>query len=267
MSKYTPKISIYISSYQQKKYLDLAIKSALAQDYPNLEIIIVDDCSTDGSRELIETYLRTFPSLLKANFNAKNEGMIKNFNTGIQLCSGEYIMRLDGDDILMPNCVSKQVEFLLANPDLMACYPNLEVFDSESDKTICLYVNNQRPMRIGSVKNVIKYGCFFSGAFSLIKRSEIPKNGYRQAVESVCDYYFMVEVLMPKKKMGYVDEVLGRYRIHGDNVTQNRGKLIIHTFKAVMSIIKNYPSYTMAALYRIFDAGRAVFTKRNKWLH
>jgi len=92
-----PKVTIMISTYNQSKFVSQAIESALAQDYPNLEIVISDDCSTDDTPKLIENYLKE--SKIKFFRNEKNLGMTLNFRKLLYECaSGEWVVHLDGDD-------------------------------------------------------------------------------------------------------------------------------------------------------------------------
>src|SRR4051812_32117775 len=97
-------VSVVLTSYNQPALLKLAFDSLLNQTYENIEIIIVDDCSTDiGNRKLIERLNQRYPKKIKTYFQEKNVGIPKNKNTGFHLASGEYITYLDGDDTYYEN--------------------------------------------------------------------------------------------------------------------------------------------------------------------
>jgi len=262
----TPLVSILISSYQQRVFLNQAIESALTQTYPNIEIIIGDDGSTDGSVELIRSFSEAFPDKIMGLFHPQNIGVINNYNSLLAAATGKYVLRLDGDDLLSPENVSKQVELLEAHSHIIGCYHNLELFRSDSNETICLFIDKKRPARKGTLTNVIKYGCFFPGAFTMLRKESTPSAGYDQRAKSVSDYLYMVNTLSIGGEIMYIDEVLGRYRIHGGNLTQSRKRLILHTLWAVGIIISRYPKHIHHAIFRLFDAAKAMITKRNAWI-
>lgn len=266
MSDSLPLVSILISSYQQRDFLEKAIESALNQSYPNIEIIIGDDASSDGSVELIRSFSKKFSKKIMGLYHPQNIGVINNYNSLLSASSGKYVMRLDGDDLLLPENVSRQVKLLEANPHIIGCYHNLELFYSDSNETICLFIDKKRPARKGTFTNVIKYGCFFPGAFTMIRNKSIPSQGYDRRAKSVSDYLFMVNILRKGGEVIYLNEVLGRYRIHGGNLTKSKQRLIIHTIWAVGIIMANYPKYMFHAIFRLFDAAKAVTSGRNEWL-
>lgn len=104
-------VSVIISNYNYGKYLGQAIDSALAQTYPAVEVVVVDDGSTDDSREIISTYGDRVVPVLK-----RNEGMISAMNAGFSSSKGEIICFLDSDDVLMPHRVERAVAVLEAYP-------------------------------------------------------------------------------------------------------------------------------------------------------
>lgn len=110
-----PFVSFCISSYNQKDYFLEALEGALAQDYPNMEVIVADDCSTDGSQAAIRARVERYraergahPVVLK--FNEQNLGIIKNREGLYALAKGRLIVNADGDDVSFPNRVSRVVE-------------------------------------------------------------------------------------------------------------------------------------------------------------
>lgn len=95
----TPKVSICIPVYNSAAYLTAAVESALAQCYDSFEILIVDDCSTDGSSDIAAEFAER-SSLVRFVANATNMGMVANWNRCLELAKGEYIKFLFGDDLL-----------------------------------------------------------------------------------------------------------------------------------------------------------------------
>lgn len=107
-----PLVSILINNYNYDKYLKNSIDSALSQTYKPVEVIVVDDGSTDISREIIESYGSKIRAVLK-----ENGGQASAFNLGFQASDGEIICFLDSDDTFLPTKVEKTVEIFCQNPD------------------------------------------------------------------------------------------------------------------------------------------------------
>lgn len=110
-----PRVSVLMSVYNGEKYLKESIESILSQTYSDFEFIIIDDGSTDNSLKII----KAFPDQrIRLVCNKKNIGLANSLNRGIKLAQGEYILRMDADDISLPNRITKQVKYMDANPDI-----------------------------------------------------------------------------------------------------------------------------------------------------
>jgi glycosyltransferase involved in cell wall biosynthesis len=116
-----PLVSVIITSYNRAKWLKQAIDSVLEQDYPNLELVISDNCSTDGTDELISTYQHD--SRVKYYKNNTNIGMIANFYKAfLELAKGKYVTHVSSDDYLCNNT------FLSKGVDAFETHPDVEIF-------------------------------------------------------------------------------------------------------------------------------------------
>lgn len=114
-----PLVSIIIPAYNAERYVKEALDSALAQTYPNCEVIVVDDGSTDRTRTILESYMAE--GKIRYIYQ-KNKGLAGARNVGIRAARGEYIALLDSDDILLPDKVREQVEALESHPSYGVCY-------------------------------------------------------------------------------------------------------------------------------------------------
>ncbi len=110
------KISVILSVYNSEKYLAEAIDSILNQTFSDFELILIDDCSTDGSGKLMEAYREADPRVVLLK-NPENIGLTRSLNRGLDIAKGEYIARMDADDISLPERFAKQAAFLDAHPD------------------------------------------------------------------------------------------------------------------------------------------------------
>lgn len=109
-----PLVSIIIPVYNKAKFVDETLESALSQTYPHIELVLINDGSTDGSLEILETYKSEFPDKIIL-IDQMNGGVSKATNAGIQASKGDYIQFLDADDLLSPHKIENQVSLLKGN--------------------------------------------------------------------------------------------------------------------------------------------------------
>ncbi len=176
------KISVFITSYNQKKYLVEAVESVLAQTLKPFEIIIVDDCSTDGSREIIESYAYTHPKLIRPFYHERNLGIGKNKAFAQKQARGEWLTYLDGDDRFLPEKLEMEFKTLQQHPDSKVVYSNFYSINEEGKRSR-LWVDKTPPPS----------GYIFSQVFS----RSFPHNTLfrNELISSDC-----------LKKIGYYDE-------------------------------------------------------------
>lgn len=217
-----PLVSVAIITFNQKDFLLDCVESILAQDYPNIEIAVADDGSRDGSQELLRQYAAVHPGVFKLALAEHNRGITVNSNAALALCTGKYIAWMGGDDLMLPGKLSKQVAFMERHPDCTICYHNLDVFDSDSNKTLYLSADKAKPLE-GGVKVVIENQCFNGACASMVRADKSPQGGFNELIPYASDWMYWIESLHNGGTINYIDEVLGRYRRHGGNVTKNRG--------------------------------------------
>ncbi len=112
-----PKVSIFIPVYNTEKYIDQSIKSVINQTYSDWELIVLDDCSTDNTFEIINSYKKK-DQRIKIYRNKENLGMMPNWIEGIKLCSGEYWGKLDADDYWEPTMIEDSINILKKHNDV-----------------------------------------------------------------------------------------------------------------------------------------------------
>jgi glycosyltransferase involved in cell wall biosynthesis len=208
-----PLVSIIVNNYNHGDYLEQAISSALGQTYADVEVVVVDDGSTDDSREVIRQFGSRIIAVLKAN-----GGQGSAFNAGLEHASGGVIMFLDSDDYLLPGAVERVVpEF---GPGVAKVQFRLTVVDGEGHRT-GEYPPPDAPLHRGDVRPLL----VTRGVYST---SVCSGNAYaRRAIEAIFP--------VPEDAFGYgadgyvnaavpfcgevraIDEQLGAYRIHGRN--------------------------------------------------
>jgi glycosyltransferase involved in cell wall biosynthesis len=138
------RISVYITSYNQKAYLIEAIESVLGQTLQPVEIIIVDDCSTDGSQELIAGYSSRHPELIKAFYHTKNQGVACTRTDALAAALGDYVTHVDGDDRFLPAKLEKEAKVLGENPDAQIAFSNFYYISAEGERG-AVWAENEVP--------------------------------------------------------------------------------------------------------------------------
>jgi len=220
LTKTEPLVSIIINNYNYEKFLKEAIDSALNQTYSNTEVIVVDDGSTDNSREIIKSYGDQITAILKPN-----GGQASCFNVGFRESHGDIICFLDSDDAFVENKVEKCVEFLqqkTVNNPLVMVYHLLEIVDKESNS-----LNEYEPAALRNYEpNLYEYACkyrFFpypasqttGNAFTRELLEQIfpmPEKGVKISADNI-----VVRAAGLLGEVYGIDLVLGKYRVHQSN--------------------------------------------------
>lgn len=218
-----PLVSVAIITYNQKEYLKECIESVLAQDYENIEIVVADDCSTDGTQNMLKEYDKKYPNKFVLKLSDKNQGITKNSNLAHFACSGKYIAWMGGDDLMLLGKIKKQIEYMEKNPECTICYHNLDVFQSKTNET--LYYFNEKYKYEGDVYTAIKYGTFNGACSTMVRKDKTPKNGFNELIPMASDWLYWVEILHNGGTINYIDKVLGRYRKHDNNITKQTIKI------------------------------------------
>lgn len=214
-------ISVVMSNYNTpSNYLRMAIESVLNQTYTNFEFIIIDDGSTDGSLEVIRSYDDPRIVIL---CNEKNIGLTRSLNKGFELCRGEYIARMDADDICHPERFEKQLSFMREHPDVIVCGSLAKYINEESKYTGIerhFTIPEREAYRVyllfGNCPYIMHPSAFFN--HSLLLKYHIKYNeNYRYAQ----DYRMWVDCSQ-KAECAIVPEYLLKYRVHQKAITQEK---------------------------------------------
>ena len=127
MTNQTPLVSVLIPCYNCEKYVEEAVMSIIKQTYSNLEILVIDDGSTDNTKTILQR-LAQKDSRIRYIKNEENLKLIKTLNKGLDLCNGKYIARMDADDISLLTRIEKQVDFLETHPEIGVVGTYIQIF-------------------------------------------------------------------------------------------------------------------------------------------
>lgn len=194
-------VSVVMSVYNDADYVGEAINSLLRQTYKNIEIIVVNDASTDGTLEV----LKCFGDKIKLINNAKNMKLAHNLNLAISESQGEYIARMDADDISAPNRIETQVRFMEENPDIDICGSYAKAFGASDNL-----------MKYPAKHDEIKATLLFENAFchpAVMFRKKSIDFQYDERLSASQDYELWSRVIW-NKRFANIPEVLLNYRIH-----------------------------------------------------
>lgn len=252
------KVSAVIVSYNQAAFISETIESVLSQTYENIEIVVADDGSTDGTQEIISRFVQKHPAKFRVALNAENTGIASNFNRALDLCSGEFIAWLGGDDLWLPSKIEKQVAYMRTHLDVTGCHTDGDVFISDSGASLGrfseVYGRGAEKLPEGGVEVVFdELAPMFPS--SIMLRSEVTQGYYfDERLKVANDRLFHVEVLRTGK-VGAIRESLGRYRRHNNNITGNdeTNKVVLEETMVFLAIISiRYPE-----LFPLIKASRS----------
>jgi len=221
--------------YNVEKYVAEAIESILNQTFADFELIILDDCSTDKTAEIVKKYS---DERIIYHKSEQNLGLVDTLNVGLKLAKGEFIARMDGDDISLPTRLEKQVRFLDENPDIILCSVGMELFGMEN--TVWIRENNPEDVKI----TMMLYSPILH-ASSVFRKKVFLNNNliYRTEAFPAEDYDLWSRAVF-FGKMVNIPEVLYKYRIHGIQVT----KINPQKEKKTRQVRQNYIERTLPAL-------------------
>jgi glycosyltransferase involved in cell wall biosynthesis len=216
-----PKVSVIVPIYNQAPFIRETVESVLAQDYANVELVLSDDGSTDGTADILREYAEREPSLVRLVASAKNTGIAGAFNRALDAHTGEYIAWLGGDDVMLPGKLSRQVALLEARPEVSGCCHDAEVFDSDSGRLYGRFTevyNGRRGVRDGGVELLLDPAYLMLPSTMMVRSRAVGRLRFDQRVRVSNDWLFDI-VLFRHGRIAGLDDVLARYRRHQRNAT------------------------------------------------
>ena len=203
MSASGPLVSIVIPSFNHSAYLAAAIDSVLGQDYPRVELIVLDDGSTDGSAAILDRYGTRFHWERQPN-----QGQAATMNRGWRMAKGEILGYLGADDLLLPQAVSTSVSALRRNPQAVAVYCDFILIGPDSAP-----IRRVRAPRFDYRQMVTRLICH-PGPGAFFRRAAFEQAGeWRGAYRQYGDYEFWLRLGL-QGSFVHVGEVLAHYRVH-----------------------------------------------------
>ncbi len=208
------KISVLIVVYNEERYIEKSIDSILNQIYSNIEIVIVNDSSTDRTQKIITSFLDQRIKLIN---NKENIGLTRSLNIGLKACRGEFIARLDGSDLMIENRLEKQIEFLKNNPKIAVVGSFFKCIN-ETGKEL-----NELNYPSGITKNIYRllHGENPVGHPGVLMRKNIINKlgNYREEYYYSQDIDLWLRIYLGGYLIDNIPEYLTFYRIHRNSIS------------------------------------------------
>ena len=232
-----PKVSIAMTTYNGELYLLKQMESLISQTYTDFELIICDDCSSDNTLAILNTYASK-DSRIRVIKNSENKGYARNFISVIGLCKGEYIFLADQDDIWLPNKIERMVNCMQAkqNIDLLVC-KDIDFFDSQDSLKNIHQKTDSIPRKVTTKKSLLK--CAYRGLNMCLRKTFIDF--------VLCNYDFSIpfpahdwlfQLFATEKESIYtLSEVLTLHRKHKNN-TASLGEDNSSRFSKRLSVLR-----------------------------
>lgn len=248
--KNTPLVSIIMPVYNAEKYVEKSINSVLNQQYDNWELLIINDSSSDNSKEIIEKYQRK-DNRITAIYLPLNKGVVNARNIGIEKANGRFLAFLDSDDMWHERKLDKQINYMLQN-DVSFSYTKYQEIQEDGTFTKKIIKVKSKPIDFSRLLRMNYFGCLTV----VLDLHKINKPYFPEMKHE--DYALWLSILKENNIKAYgIDETLAYYRITPGSISRNKLRGILWSWK----IYRNHLGENMAkAIYRmlIFSINIAV---------
>ena len=242
-------ISVIMSTYNEPaEYIMQAVDSILGQTFSDIEFIVVIDGPTNTAAvELLETY-KAKDSRIKIVMHEVNKGLVRSLNDALKLASGEYVARMDADDVSFPDRLEKQLEYI----EKHGC-------DIVAARTIYIDENGVRtggeslyipPQRVGRALRITSY---LPHPTWLVRRNVYADLGAYRDIDSCEDYDFLLRALRSGYRIEQMNEVLLSYRINSRGISQSKSYKQILTTKYLTDNYKNIQTLDSESIRRYVE--------------
>ena len=247
-----PLVSVNVLMYNSSKYILETLESIRAQTYQNIELIMSDDKSTDNTVQICEKWIAQnkdrFASyqILVPDHNTGQSG---NYNRAFRAATGEWIKEIDGDDLLLPNCLTDLMEFVDANPEAKYVFGRLELFGGSKQsraffKDVFIYDFYNWPKEKQLEQLIFKRNCIPSQC-AFYNKAYIVKLGFEndERIPYIEDYPKWIKLIQNGVKFYFCDKVLAKYRLGTGISTPDNCGIIFYKAHRLLDMYYLYPEW------------------------
>jgi glycosyltransferase involved in cell wall biosynthesis len=245
----TPKVSVCVVTYNQEEYIRQCLQSLVDQEADfDFEIIVGEDCSTDGTRKIVQEFAERYPGLVKPIFHENNVGGTKNYFAVHMSATGEYVAHVDGDDCALPGKLKSQVSILDKSPNLSACCHSLRCRTKELELTKKYWGTGQKTINLHAL---LKHHPLF-GHSSLMYRRSFLSEYFSNKNHDAAILDFTIYVELAKRGSIYLDSgIYGLYTVGvGISSQENFTSILEKTILGLYGTVgRNIVNQGLARLY------------------
>jgi hypothetical protein len=248
MSLELPTVSVVMAAYNYEQYVGRALESALAQDYPAelLEIIVIDDGSTDSTPQIVDSIAASHPGRVRV-VHQDNAGYIAATNRGLAEARGELIALLDADDVWRADKTRRQVELFQSDPALGLVFSDMAVIDADEAVLQPSKLTEYGP--IGENRLAALLFENFATTSSIMVRASL-RHAFHPVPPHVhaADWWIAFQVAL-RASMDFVPEALALYRVHGGNMSVGGTERIVGENRRAIALqlwaLRHLPLHTL----------------------
>ncbi|OAI94484.1 glycosyltransferase [Pseudomonas putida] len=240
MTDKQPLVSVIIASYNHGPYIEKSIQSVLDQTYPHIELLVIDDGSTDDSVERIQRLQAVHGFDFKVQ---QNQGLTRTLNDGIARSHGELIATFGSDDIMMPDRIAIQVAHMADKPEVGICAGNIELIDSNGDLFPEKRQRRDTPFRRSDFEDMFLERKPYPPAPTLLFRREaLEKVGGFDPSIRLEDLYIELKITHAGYVIDGLPVVMAQYRKHATNSYKNH-RFMIESILRIYAHFSDHPAY------------------------
>jgi glycosyltransferase involved in cell wall biosynthesis len=237
-----PLVSVLTATHNGSAFVAETIESVLGQTYPRVEHIVVDDGSTDNTREVLRSYAGRHPNRITLIDRAERAGPTHRRNEALEAAAGAYLAWLDHDDVWLPEKLARQLDALAREPGAGFAFTQWELFD---DATGAVLERSNTSGGGDTLRRLFVEGCFVASSTAVWRRDVMERRSlrFRESHPSWGDDHFLWLGLALDSEAVLVDEVLTRLRRHGANesVRLARENMYPQSIELLDEFLETYP--------------------------
>lgn len=232
-----PLVSAIMPVYNGERYLRAALDSILAQTYEAVEIVAVDDGSIDGSGAILDQYASRMTIVREGR--GGNAGIAR--RKGIAHARGVYFAFLDQDDLWLPGKLAAQVAFMEARPHVGLSFTSFQILQHDACQHRDFYAERPHVRRDADLASLFQENSIYMPTPMIRRRVYDEVGGFDARLMGTDDYHLWLKAAVVSR-IGFLPEVLGVYRLHDANNSNQHARMLENEFLALSLLVEEYPA-------------------------
>lgn len=243
MNLLQPLVSVVIPCYNHGAYIQDCIKSIIAQDYQFIELIIIDDGSSDDSvRKIQEMIMSCKARFVRFEFRSRaNVGLCNTLNEAIEWCSGEFYSAIASDDLMLPEKTSRQIRYLIGNESCIALFSGVEIINSDGCRVRSVSGTNKNY----TFEDIFLGRCSLPAPTLMLRLDELKKIGGYPSHLHIEDWYMWLKLTETGGHVHSMGGVVARYRRHETNISSQSENMQKARLQ-IVNVFASHPLYKRA---------------------